>query len=142
MDTAREDKAETGQAAYIAPLSTTPDSKTATEDEIQDLEHVTAKLPAWNSPGDLIPGVMGLGKSHAIIVNLAVTVVVNLLPIYTLESAVLFGTSFHSEMRSGIATGFILGSILIAVGLGCIQASVQPFIGMMLGDVHSADTGH
>jgi POT family proton-dependent oligopeptide transporter len=33
-------------------------------------------------------------------------------------------------MRSGVTLiGFILGSILIAVGLGGVQASVQPFIG-------------
>jgi POT family proton-dependent oligopeptide transporter len=35
-------------------------------------------------------------------------------------------------MKSGVALiGFILGSILIAVGLGGVQASVQPFIGKM-----------
>jgi dipeptide/tripeptide permease len=52
--------------------------------------------------------------------------------IYALGSAILFGTSFPSEMRSGVALiGFILGSVLIAVGLGGVQASVQPFIGRM-----------
>lgn len=50
--------------------------------------------------------------------------------IYALGSAVLFGTSFPAEMRSNVAPiGFILGSILIAVGLGGVQASAQPFIG-------------
>ncbi|KAF7160351.1 hypothetical protein CNMCM6106_007792 [Aspergillus hiratsukae] len=175
---AKEDKAERGQAAYIAPLSTAPESEAATEDEIRELEHVAARLPVrvWlaatigmaerfayygtqtlfqnylqNSPDDLIPGAMGLGKTHATTVNLAFTVAVNLLPlpasilvdgrlgrykalqiftgIYALGSAILFGTSFPSEMRSGVALiGFILGSILIAVGLGGVQASVQPFI--------------
>jgi POT family proton-dependent oligopeptide transporter len=46
MDLAKDDKAEKGQAAYIAPLSTAPDSEAATEDEIRDLEHVAARLPA------------------------------------------------------------------------------------------------
>ncbi|GFG20803.1 peptide transporter PTR2 [Aspergillus udagawae] len=179
MDTsAKDDKAEKGQAAYIAPLSTEPNGEAATQDEIQELEHVAARLPArvWlaatigmaerfayygtqslfqnylqNSPGDLIPGAMGLGKSHATTVNLAFTVAVNLLPlpasilvdgrlgrykalqiftgVYALGSAILFGTSFPSEMKSGVSLiGFILGSILIAVGLGGVQASVQPFI--------------
>ncbi|GIJ83142.1 hypothetical protein Asppvi_001661 [Aspergillus pseudoviridinutans] len=175
---AKEDQAEKGQAAYIAPLSTAPDSEAATEDEVRELEHVAARVPArvWlaatiamaerfgyygtqslfqnylqNSPGDLIPGAMGLGKSRATTVNLAFTVVVNLLPlpasilvdgrlgrykalqiftgIYALGSAILLGTSFPSEMKSGVALiGFILGSILIAVGLGGVQASVQPFV--------------
>ncbi|KAG2002786.1 hypothetical protein GB937_009552 [Aspergillus fischeri] len=181
MDTsAEENKAERGRAPHIAQLSTASDSKVATEDEIQELEHVAAKLPAqvWlaatigmaerfayygtqtlfqnylqNSPDDLIPGAMGLGKSRATTVNLAFTVAVNLLPlpasvlvdgclgrykalqiftgIYALGSAILFGTSFPSEMRSGVALGgFILGSVLIAVGLGGVQASVQPFIAL------------
>ncbi|RHZ59236.1 hypothetical protein CDV55_106677 [Aspergillus turcosus] len=105
---AEEDKAERGRAADIAQLSTPPDSEAATEDETRELEHVAARLPArvWlaatigmaerfayygtqtlfqnylqNSPGDLIRGAMGLGKSHATTVNLAFTVAVNLLPL-------------------------------------------------------------
>ncbi|KAH2157758.1 hypothetical protein KXW33_006532 [Aspergillus fumigatus] len=178
MDTSAEDRAERGRAPHVAQLSTASETKIATEDEIRELEHVAAKLPArvWlaatigmaerfeyygtptlfqnclqNSPDDLIPGAMGLGKSRATTVNLAFTVAVNLLPlppsvlvdgrlgrykalqiftgIYALGSAVLFGTSFPAEMRSNVAPiGFILGSILIAVGLGGVQASAQPFI--------------
>ncbi|KAF4175969.1 hypothetical protein CNMCM8694_005195 [Aspergillus lentulus] len=179
MDTpSDEHKAERGRAPHIAQLSTASDIEVATGDKIQELEHVAAKLPArvWlaatigmaerfayygtqtlfqnylqNSPDDLIPGAMGLGKSRATTINLAFTVAVNLLPlpasvlvdghlgrykalqiftgIYALGSAILFGTSFPSEMRSGVALiGFILGSVLIAVGLGGVQASVQPFI--------------
>ncbi|KAH3266556.1 hypothetical protein KXW55_005991 [Aspergillus fumigatus] len=159
MDTSAEDGAERGRAPHVAQLSTASETKIATEDEIRELEHVAAKLPArvWlaatigmaerfeyygtptlfqnclqNSPDDLIPGAMGLGKSRATTVNLAFTVAVNLLPlpaIYALGSAVLFGTSFPAEMRSNVAPiGFILGSILIAVGLGGVQASAQPFI--------------
>ncbi|KAL1862096.1 hypothetical protein Plec18170_000920 [Paecilomyces lecythidis] len=109
MDTsAEEDKAERGRAPQIAQLSTPSDSEVATEDEIRELEHVAAKLPArvWlaatigmaerfayygtqtlfqnylqNNPDDLIPGAMGLGKSRATTVNLAFTVAVNLLPL-------------------------------------------------------------
>jgi POT family proton-dependent oligopeptide transporter len=132
MDTsAKDDKAEKGQAAYIAPLSTEQNGEAATQDEIQELEHVAARLPArvwlaaaigmaerfayygtqslfrkcrscfnskvmqrsdfWylnsienylqNSPGDIIPGAMGLGKSHATTVNLGFTVAVNLFPL-------------------------------------------------------------
>ncbi|KAH2876419.1 hypothetical protein KXV31_007248 [Aspergillus fumigatus] len=149
MDTSAEDRAERGRAPHVAQLSTASETKIATEDEIRELEHVAAKLPArvWlaatigmaerfeyygtptlfqnclqNSPDDLIPGAMGLGKSRATTVNLAFTVAVNLLPlppsvlvdgrlgrykalqiftgIYALGSAVLFGTSFPAEMRS------------------------------------------
>lgn len=50
--------------------------------------------------------------------------------IYALGSAVLFATSFPFMMRRGIATwGFIPGVVLIAIGLGGVQASLQPFIG-------------
>lgn len=34
-------------------------------------------------------------------------------------------------MKTGISTpGFVVGAILIALGLGGVQASIQPFIGM------------
>lgn len=55
---------------------------------------------------------------------------VSLNRIYALGSAVLFATSFPFMMRRGIATwGFIPGVVLIAIGLGGVQASLQPFIG-------------
>ncbi|KAH8430827.1 uncharacterized protein LDX57_008491 [Aspergillus melleus] len=162
------------------PLSSnpTPDGEIATENEIRDLEHVADSLPlrVWvaafigmaerfayygtqsvfqnylqNEPSDLIPGALGLGKSRATTVNLAFTVLVNILPlpcsilvdgwlgryrslqiftvIYMLGSAVLLATSFPWMMRDGIAiAGFIPGAILIAIGLGGVQASLQPFI--------------
>lgn len=43
---AEEDKAERGWAADMAQLSTPPDSEAATEDEIRELGHVAARLPA------------------------------------------------------------------------------------------------
>jgi hypothetical protein len=47
MDTsAVGDKAERGRASHIAQLSAASDSVVATEDEIRELEHVAAKLPA------------------------------------------------------------------------------------------------
>lgn len=46
MDTTKEDKAEKGQAAYTDPSPTALDTPVATEDEIRDLEHVAACLPA------------------------------------------------------------------------------------------------
>lgn len=62
--------------------------------------------------------------------------------IYALGSAILFGTSFLSEMRSGVALiGFIFGSMVIAVGLGGVQASVQPFVGEMLSVMFTAQRG-
>lgn len=62
--------------------------------------------------------------------------------IYALGSAILFGTFFSSEMRSGVALiGFIFGSILIAVGLGGVQASVQPFVGEMLSVMFAVQRG-
>ncbi|KAJ5147427.1 hypothetical protein N7526_000779 [Penicillium atrosanguineum] len=40
-----------------------------------------------------------------------------------------FATSFPSEMKTGVSTpGFVAGAVLIAIGLGGVQASVQPFI--------------
>ncbi|KAM5436873.1 peptide transporter ptr2 [Microsporum canis] len=156
----------------------TPPGELATEQDIRELQHVSAPLPVgvWlaslvsmterfayygtqtlfqnyiqNSPTDVIPGAMGLGKSHATSVNLAFTVLVNLLPvpasllvdgwlgrflslqiftaIYVAGSAILFATSFPSQMQTGVATiGFIPAAILIAIGLGGVQAAVQPFI--------------
>ncbi|KAL4909131.1 hypothetical protein BDW74DRAFT_174343 [Aspergillus multicolor] len=104
-----------------------------------------------NSLDDLILGALGLGKFRATTVNLAFTVAVNLLPlpisilvdgrlgryralqaftlIYARGSAIPFGTSFPAVMKSNVALiGFILGAVLIAVGLGGVQASVQPSI--------------
>lgn len=50
--------------------------------------------------------------------------------IYAIGSAILFTTSFPSEMFTGIAIpGFVVGAILIAIGLGGVQSSIQPFIG-------------
>ncbi|KAJ5894043.1 hypothetical protein N7495_005734 [Penicillium taxi] len=164
-------------AASVASMHT-PEGNLATENEIQELRHVSAHLPlrVWlvaiigmaerfsyygtqtlfqnylqNSPNDLVPGAMGLGKSRATTVNLAFTVLVNILPlptsvlvdgwlgrykalqiftgIYAAGSAILFATSFPSEMAAGIATpGFGVGAFLIAVGLGGVQSSIQPFI--------------
>ncbi|OQE63935.1 hypothetical protein PENNAL_c0236G03047 [Penicillium nalgiovense] len=130
--------------------SPTLQGRIATEDEIRSLQHVPAHLPkrVWlaatigmaerfayygtqtlfqnylqNKPTDLVPGAMGLGKSTATTVNLAFTV------IYAVGSTVLFATSFPSEMKTGISTpGFVVGAILIALGLGGVQASIQPFI--------------
>lgn len=50
--------------------------------------------------------------------------------IYAAGSAILFATSFPSEMAAGIATpGFVVAAMFIAIGLGGVQSSVQPFIG-------------
>ncbi|CAP79556.1 Pc23g00620 [Penicillium rubens Wisconsin 54-1255] len=166
------------EAQSVSMSSPTLQGRIATEDEIRDLQHVPAHLPkrVWlaatigmaerfayygtqtlfqnylqNKPTDLVPGAMGLGKSTATTVNLAFTVLVNILPlptsvlvdgvlgryrslqiftcIYAVGSTVLFATSFPSEMKTGISTpGFVVGAILIALGLGGVQASIQPFI--------------
>ncbi|CDM32798.1 unnamed protein product [Penicillium roqueforti FM164] len=85
-----------------------------------------------NRPNDLVPGAMGLGKSRATMVNLAFTVLVNILPlptsilvdgclgryralqiftgIYAKGSVILFATSLPSEILSGVASpGFPKG---------------------------------
>ncbi|KAK2873488.1 hypothetical protein FQN49_002325 [Arthroderma sp. PD_2] len=156
----------------------TPVGELATEQEIRELQHVSAPLSmgVWlaalvamtqrfayygtqtlfqnylqHSPTDVIPGAMGLGKSNATTVNLAFTVLVYLLPvpasllvdgwlgrflslqiftgIFAVGSVILFATSFPSQMANGTATaGFIPATLLIAVGLGGVQAATQPFI--------------
>lgn len=53
--------------------------------------------------------------------------------IYALGSAVLFATSFPSMMGKDLSIGgFSAGAILIAVGFGGLQASLQPVIGKSL----------
>ncbi|PYI21917.1 hypothetical protein BO99DRAFT_480179 [Aspergillus violaceofuscus CBS 115571] len=104
-----------------------------------------------HSPSDSIPGALGLGESRATTVNLAFTVLVNILPLpisilvdgrlgrylalqiffvlYTLGSLTLFITSLPAMMRNGAAVpGFAVGAALIAIGLGGVLASLQPFI--------------
>ncbi|EAL89288.1 putative PTR family peptide transporter [Aspergillus fumigatus Af293] len=102
MDTSAEDRAERGRAPHVAQLSTASETKIATEDEIRELEHVAAKLPArvW------LAATIGMAERFE-----------------------YYGTPTLFQMRSNVAPiGFILGSILIAVGLGGVQASAQPFI--------------
>ncbi|KAJ5668550.1 uncharacterized protein N7477_007120 [Penicillium maclennaniae] len=161
------------ESGIMAP---TREGSLASDDEIRNLRHVSAPLPMrvcirspslyamgtastntspknylQNGPNDLVPGAMDLGKSRATTVNLAFTVLVNILPlptsilvdgclgryralqiftgIYAIGSTILFATSFPSEISSGIVIpGFVAGALLIVVGLGGVQASVQPFI--------------
>ncbi|OJJ96560.1 hypothetical protein ASPACDRAFT_54443 [Aspergillus aculeatus ATCC 16872] len=153
-------------------------SSAHSDDDLQHLHHVADSLPprVWiaasiaiferftyegtqstfqnylqHSPSDSIPGALGLGESRANTVNLAFTVLVNILPlpisilvdgrlgrylalqmffvIYALGSLTLFITSLPVMMHNGAAApGFAVGAALIAIGLGGVLASLQPFI--------------
>ncbi|KGO58336.1 Major facilitator superfamily domain, general substrate transporter [Penicillium expansum] len=105
-----------------------------------------------NSPNDLIPGVLGIGQSNATAVNYAFMVLVNFAPvplavvadgwlgryklillstvIYLVGFLILFTTALPSALHhAGVsAAGLGVSLVLIAVGIGGVNASVYPFI--------------
>ncbi|KAJ5679265.1 hypothetical protein N7462_007509 [Penicillium macrosclerotiorum] len=116
------------QAASVAS-SPTAEGNRASESNIRELRHVSAPLPlrVWLAAT--------IGRAERFSYYGTQSFFRQYTPykyrvIYAVGSAILFATSFPFEMAAGVATpGFAVGTMLIAIGLGGVQSSIQPFIG-------------